>query len=310
MSEINITNKNALAWVLFLGLCLIWGSSFVLMKIGMFAPDGVPLLSAWQVAAIRILSSGIVLMPFVTKAWKKIPVPLRSTVLLSGWLGSFVPAFLFCLAESKIDSALAGTLNAVTPLFTIGIAWLFYKATINKASFWGILIGFAGCVLLFMHKSASGESEIGYALLVVLATVCYGWNVNMVKEKLPGTGSLDIAALALTGLLPFALTILIATGYFSLPLMEPLYLKASGAGFVLGAVGTAFASVMFYRLVKTAGVIFASLVTYGIPFVAICWGFVYGETITTLQMAALCIILGGVYLANRSGSNQKITESK
>ncbi len=305
-----IKNKNVLAWVLFLALCLIWGSSFVLMKIGLFDPDGKSLLSAWQVAAIRIVSSGIVLIPFAKKAWKNIPVTLRSTVLFSGWLGSFLPAFLFCLAESKIDSALAGTLNAVTPLFTIGIAWVFYKATISKASFWGILIGFAGCVLLFMHKSASGESEVGYALLVVLATACYGWNVNMVKEKLPGVGSLDIAALALTGLLPFAAAILIASGYFSLPLFEIGYIKASTAGFVLGAVGTAFASVIFYRLVKIAGVIFASLVTYGIPFVAIGWGFLYGEEITMLQIAALCVILSGVYLANRSNMKKKQKEPK
>jgi drug/metabolite transporter (DMT)-like permease len=300
MSKKNIENTEVLSWLLFTGLCLIWGSSFVLMKIGMFDSGGQSLLSAWQVAAMRVFSAGLVLLPFVAQAWKKIPKSLRGNVILSGWLGSFLPAFLFCVAESKIDSALAGTLNAVTPLFTIGIGWLFYKSIISKASFWGILIGFAGCILLFMHKSAAGESENGYSLLVVLATVCYGWNVNMVKEKLSGVGPLDIASLALSGLLPFAGIILMATGYFSLPLMEAPYLKASVAGFILGAVGTAFASVLFYRLVKIAGVIFASLVTYGIPFVAIGWGFIYGEKITLLQVAALCIILSGVYIANRN----------
>jgi len=300
MTKKKFENKEVQPWLLFMGLCLIWGSSFVLMKIGMFDKSGQYLLSAWQVAALRLCAAGLVMLPFVVTAWKKIPASLRGNVILSGWLGSFFPAFLFCVAESRIDSALAGTLNAVTPLFTIGIGWLFYKSIITKASFWGILIGFAGCIFLFLHKSAGRESEVGYALLVVLATICYGWNVNMVKDKLPGVGSLPIASLALSGLLPFAGIILVTSGYFSLPLLETPYLRASAAGFVLGAVGTAFASVLFYRLVKIAGVIFSSLVTYGIPFVAIGWGFVYGEKITLLQVAALCIILSGVYLANRT----------
>lgn len=289
-----------LAWVLFAALCIIWGSSFVLMKIGMFDSTGAPVLSAWQVAAIRIVASGLVLLPFVPGAWRRVQPGVRGIVFFSGWLGSFLPALLFCLAEAKIDSALAGSLNATTPLFTIGIAWFFYRQPIGSQKLWGIVVGLSGSLLLLAGKlQSTGWVQVAYGSLVLLATVCYGWNVNVVKEKLSGTGALDIATLAFAGLLPFALLLLTASGYWQLPLTEVTFAKATAAAIVLGAVGTAFASIIFYKLVQLSGIVFASLVTYGIPFVAIGWGMVYGENIGLLQVLALLIILLGVYIANR-----------
>jgi drug/metabolite transporter (DMT)-like permease len=77
------------------------------------------------------------------------------------------------------------------------------------------------------------------------------------------------------------------------------YLFSTAASVVLGIMGTALASIFFYMLVKRAGVLFASMVTYGIPFVAVCWGLIYGELITMLQVGCLGIILVGVYLTNK-----------
>ncbi len=291
--------RNNLKWFLFSLLCIIWGSSFILMKLGMFAIDGSPLLSPLQVAAIRILTSGIVLIPFALKAFSQIPKDLRKMVLFSGWLGSFIPAILFCVAELKIDSALAGTLNAVTPLSTLVIGWAFFKIKIPASKISGVLIGFAGCSLLFFLKPVKGNENSFYGLLVIAATLCYGWNALLVKQHLTGVSSLSIAAAAFTGLIPFSFALLVFTGYFSLPLHSYAYIKASSAATLLGVLGTAFASVIFYRLVKMAGPVFASLVTYGIPFVAIAWGFIYGESIGVLQVVALGFILAGVYLVNK-----------
>lgn len=303
-------NKN-LKWVLFVFLCLIWGSSFVLMKLGMFAPDGGALLSPIQVAAIRILSAGIVLIPFLPTALKHIPPNMRLYVAWSGWLGSAVPAVLFCLAESKIDSALAGSLNALTPLSTLAIAWLFYSYKIAGAKFWGIIIGLAGCLLLFAGKEGTSQwQHPWYAFLVVLATICYGWNVNMVKRRMAGLAALDIATFAFACLIPFALALLWTSGFFALPLTEKPYVKASGAAIILGVVGTAFASVIFYRLVSLSGIVFSSMVTYGIPFVAIGWGVVYGEQITIVRLLSLLVILLGVYLANRNAPQQQKVEKE
>jgi drug/metabolite transporter (DMT)-like permease len=290
---------NSLKWLLFILLCLIWGSSFVLMKLGMFAPDGSAVLSAWQVAAIRIFTSGMVLLPFAITAWKRVTPALRGIILVSGWLGSFIPAILFCLAESRIDSALAGTLNAVTPLSTLLIGWLIYRVPVAKSKLWGILIGLAGCILLFMQKAFNSVHHPGWAGLVLVATLCYGWNVHLVKQKLSGISAMDIATLAFSGMIPFSLLLLVVSGYFSLPILEPIYARATLAASILGIIGTAVASVIFYRIVKLSGALFASLVTYGIPFVAIGWGWVYGEKINIIQVAALAIILGGVYLTNK-----------
>jgi drug/metabolite transporter (DMT)-like permease len=300
-----IKAQNQLKWALFVFLCLIWGSSFVLMKLGMFGADGSALLSPLQVAAIRILSAGIVLIPFIPKAIQRIPPSMRLYVAWSGWLGSAIPAVLFCLAESKIDSALAGSLNALTPLSTLAIAWLFYSYKIAGPKFWGILIGLAGCLLLFTGKAGTAQWQYpGFAFLVVMATICYGWNVNMVKRRMAGLAALDIATFAFAGLIPFALLLLWISGFFALPFYETAYLQASGAAILLGVVGTALASVIFYRLVRLSGIVFSSMVTYGIPFVAIGWGVIYGEQITWVSMFSLLVILLGVYLANRSSPQQ------
>lgn len=265
----------------------------------MFSREGTLLLSAWQVGSIRILSSGIVLLPFAIGAFSRIPKSLKGIVFISGWLGSFIPALLFCFAELQISSAFAGTLNSITPLNTLLIGWLIYKIPIAKAKATGVLVGLSGSFLLLAAKSGGQSYAPVYGLLVVIATICYGLNVHLVKQKLGGITSLDIASLAFAGLIPFSLAVLVFTGFFSLPLTEASYLKAVGASTLLGVAGTAFASVIFYRLVKMAGPVFASLVTYGIPFVAIGWGFIYGETISLLQWLALLFILVGVYLANR-----------
>jgi drug/metabolite transporter (DMT)-like permease len=292
---------SAFAWLLFISLCLIWGSSFILMKLGMFTPDHGTVLTANQVAAIRILSASLVLLAFAPGAWKRLPSTGTGIyVFLSGLLGSFFPAFLFCLAESKIDSSLAGTINAMTPIFTLLIATIFFNNKIALHKWLGIAVGFAGCLLLFVGKGTASGGSYSYAAYAVLATVFYGINVNMVRQRLMQVPSLDIAALAFSFLLLPSLAVLYFSGFFQLPLLKAPYLGAILASATLGIIGTALASVLFYILVKRAGIVFASLVTYGIPFVALGWGILYGEKIADTQMLALLIILSGVYLANQN----------
>jgi drug/metabolite transporter (DMT)-like permease len=298
--------KSATAWLLFVVLCLIWGSSFVLMKMGMYNHAGEQVLSAYQVAALRMVSAGILLVPFAAGALRRLPnFKTGQYIFLSGLLGSFFPAFLFCMAETKIDSTLAGTANAMTPLFVLLVSTIVYKTKIPGGKWVGILLGFAGCLLLFAVNSAGSIGANWYVLLAVAATILYGINVNMVRHRLQGVGSLDIAAIAFAFLIPPALGVLVATGYFDMPLATKPLLIATGSAIVLGMVGTAIASVLFYVLVKRAGIVFSSLVTYGIPFVALGWGMVYGEKISALQMAALGIILAGVYWANRTEKQEQ-----
>ncbi len=257
------------------------------------------ILSPFQVASIRLISAGLVLLPFAIKAMKHIPSNKRWIVILSGLLGSFFPAYLFCIAETKIDSALAGILNALTPLFVIITGVAFFQLHIKMKQLIGIVIGFVGLCLLVLLGNNISLSYFSYALLVLLATLFYGINVNVVGKFMHGIGSLEIASMAFIFLIIPCSIILYITGYFALPLGNSAYIKSTMASAILGIFGTAIASILFYMLVKRAGAIFASMVTYGIPFVAIGWGIWNGEQVNVQQVGCLAIILGGVYLVNK-----------
>lgn len=280
-------------WSLFTILSLIWGSSFILMK------EGMKTLTPYHVASLRILSAGVVLIPFARKALAQIPKEKLLLVILSGLLGSFFPAYLFCVAETRIDSSLAGIMNALTPLFTIIIGIAFFQLKAGRRKIIGVLVGFIGLCLLIAPKGDFRFEDFYYSLLVLLATVFYGINVNMVGRHMQGVGSLNIASLAFVFLIIPTLVILYVTGYFALPLLQTAFITSTLASVVLGVFGTAIASILFYMLVKRAGTLFASMVTYGIPFIAVLWGLWGGETITLLQVGCLGIILLGVYLVNK-----------
>jgi drug/metabolite transporter (DMT)-like permease len=263
------------------------------MKVGMDK------LSAYQVASLRMLTAGLVLLPFVKKAWQSIPRNRVGLVMGSGLLGSFFPAYLFCLAETKIDSAMAGILNALTPLFTLLVGILFFQLKARKIQIIGTCIGFLGLVLLITTSNEVHLSNLSYSFLVMAATLMYGFNVNMVGRYMRGFRAIDIAALAFVMLIIPSLIILLMTGYGSLSFWQGEYLQSTLAAGILGILGTAIASILFYILVKRAGPVFASMVTYGIPIVAIGWGLLRHEYIGDKQVLSLLIILAGVYLVNR-----------
>ena len=292
-------NNKFIGWGIFILLCFIWGSSFIMMKWGMYDANQQAVLSPYDVAALRLLSSGLVMLPFLAGPLRTLPAKTIRYVLVSGWLGSFFPAFLFCIAETKIDGALAGSLNSLTPLFVIITGALFFRLKTGKQKIVGVIIGLLGSGLLMYANYSRPFGYIAFGGFVLLATFFYGINVNMVYKTLAGVSSMHIAAIAFTGLIPPSLAVLFITGYFKLPLADHAYAISTLASCILGVAGTALASVLFYVLVKKAGGLFASLVTYGIPFVAILWGIYYHEKITYLHIVSLLIILAGVYLATR-----------
>lgn len=267
--------------------------------------EGLVSLSPYQVASLRIVFSGVVLLPTALKFFRHVPKDKIFIIFLSGLLGSLLPAYLFCIAEEGIDSALAGTLNSLTPIFVIITGALIFKSKTSANKVLGIIVSFTGSILLLLSKGHMQENQnLLYISYVVLATIFYGINVNMVHRYLHNIGSLQIAAVALTLNAIPALIVLAATGYFSLPLTEKGVLLSTGAAAVLGIMGTAVASIIFYMLVKRAGAVFASMVTYGIPVVAIIWGVIYKEDVGWKQVLCLALILAGVYVANRKAKEK------
>jgi drug/metabolite transporter (DMT)-like permease len=280
-------------WLVFALLSLVWGSSFVLIK------EGLRSFSPYQVASLRMLFAGLVLVPFAIKALPQIPKEKMGLVLISGVAGNFIPAFLFCIAETQIDSSLAGILNSLTPLFTILVGISFFKVQTNITKVIGVIIGFIGLCFLFAAGKDMSLRNMSYAGLVLMATIFYGINVNMVGRYLQNIGALNIASVAFSFLVLPSAAILFFTGYFNNNFTNQTVIQSTLASAVLGIIGTSLASILFYYLIKRAGVIFGSLVTYGIPIVAVCWGMVYGEKITPMQYVWMGVILIGVFIANR-----------
>ena len=261
--------------------------------------EGLKAFSPNQVASLRMLSAGMVLLPFAFKALKQIPREKMGLVIFSGILGNFIPAFLFCIAETQIDSSLAGILNSLTPMFTIIVGVLFFKVQTSFIKIIGIIIGFIGLSFLLAAGKDVSLHNLSYASLVLLATLFYGINVNLVGRYMQNLGSLNIASIAFAFLIIPSLLVLFFTGYFSKNFSDPLVLKSLLASSLLGIVGTSIATILFYFLVKRAGILFGSLVTYGIPVVAVVWGLLDGEKLNFIQVLCLALILLGVYIVNR-----------
>lgn len=281
-------------WGVFLLLSLTWGSSFILMKIGLesFTP--------WQVASLRLVAAGLALLPFLPKAIRQTPINKLPVIILSGILGNGLPAFLFCLAETEIDSSLAGILNSLTPLMALLTGLIIFKSPIKKAQLAGVGVGLLGVVLLFSSKGINTNGHWYYSLLVVAATVSYGTNISLVHHYLKGFGSLQLGSIAMffCGLVTFP--VLLFSDFFPQFATDHAPWRSLSAGLVLGVMGTGVAAVLFYLLIRRAGSMFASMVTYALPVVAIGWGVLAHETVTWIQVLCMGIILLGVYLVNRA----------
>ena len=164
-SIFRVMNGNVMKWFLFIGLSFIWGSSFILMK------EGLEGLNAFQVASLRIVASGLVLLPLAIKSIKLIPANKLLPVFLSGTMGSLLPAYLFCIAEQGIDSSMAGALNSLTPVFVIITGALFFNNKASKQKVIGVFVAFSGCVLLFSCCRFCCFRVCGAAVVVIVIDI-------------------------------------------------------------------------------------------------------------------------------------------
>ena len=282
-----------ISWSIFILLCFIWGSSFILMKVSSHG------LTAPQIAGLRIFSAAIIFIPFAFFHISKVPRKKIALLVITGLLGNLLPAFCFAIALIKIDSSLAGILNSVTPICVVIAGILFFRDRIKTKKIIGVLVGFAGLCLLTITQNNITLNNLGYSLLVLLATISYGINVNIVSHFLKEVKPLHIATVSLAFMSIPSGCLLWQQGFLQLDLADSIVKWAVFNSILLGIVGSAFATFLFYILVQKASGLFASLVTYGIPFVALFWGFADGEIISITTLICFAIILIGVYLANR-----------
>ena len=285
---------NQKRWIFLIFLSLIWGSSFILMKRGLesFTPI--------QVGALRVSIAATTLLVFGFKHLRIISKKNILQLFLAGLLGNFLPAFLFAIAQSQLDSGITGILNSLVPLFTVVIGIYIFRIKVKSIQVIGIVIGLVGTLILIMKGAeVNTDTNYYYALFVVAACVSYAFNSNLIKKYLYKEKAFSITVSAFSMFLIPSLIILFSTGFFTEYTFQPQQNTSLMYIAILAIVGTAISVAIFNQLIKISSPVFATSVTYLIPIVAVTWAIVDGESLHWIQLLGTVIILSGVYLVNR-----------
>lgn len=278
-------------WGYLLVLSLVWGSSFILIKKGLIG------LSAIQVGSLRIIFAALFLLLIGFKSLSLIPREKWKYIALTSVFGTFIPAFLFALAQTEIDSSVSSILNSLTPLNTLILGALVFGVSFQRRQVWGVIIGLIGSLLLVFNGAMHHpDQNYYYAILVVIASVCYAVNVNLIKRFLSDLTPLSITTGNFLFLVFPALTILYFTGFYDVLAVEKVQHSVYFI-MILGVIGTGIANILFFKLIQISSPVFATSVTYLIPVVAFCWGLLDNEMLTAVQFVGAFIILIGVYLS-------------
>ena len=280
---------------LYLGiLAFVWGSSFILMKKALIG------LTPIQMGALRVLIAGVVLLLIGFKSLKEIQKRHWKHIVTTSLLGTFFPVFLFAYAVKGIDSSIVSILNSLTPLNTFIFGALVFGFTFKRKQLLGIFIGLIGTVILILKGADLNPNQnYWYAILIIIASIGYAFNVNIVKKYLHDISALSIVVGNFLLLVIPALIVLYFTDFFSTYELTETNINSLGYITVLAILGTGVAKVLYNKMVHLATPVFASSVTYLIPIVAIIWGVLDGEKLSLVQFLAGVIILLGVYLVNK-----------
>lgn len=291
-----MNEKPSTASLLLLGtLTLIWGTSFILIK------QGLKVFSADEVGSLRVASAALFLLPVAIVKLKEVQPGDYWKLFASGMLGIFIPAFLYATAQTRMDSSVAGIINTLTPLCTMIIGAIIFRLRFSGFAIAGIILGFAGTLLLSLSRSSGSTLNFNaYALFIVLACMMYGTNLNFIKFKIPHITAITITSVSVMLIGPLAFVYLFGFTDFTHKLQtQDGAWKAFGFVTLLGLMSTAVATILFNKLVKITTPLFASSVTYLLPIVGVGWGMLDGERLQPLHFIGMAAIIGGVYIANR-----------
>lgn len=288
------TKLSARSYVILIVLAIIWGSSFILIKKSLLAFD--PL----HLAAMRLIIAGGAFLPILFFQRKNVDWSLWDKFLIVSLAGSGIPAFMFFIAQTEISSSVSGLLNSLTPIWTLLLGIVLFKQPFEKGKLAGVLVGLVGAVLLIMFGNKMGiQGNLWYGVLALIATICYGISVNVVKEYLQEVPSLVISSITLVFSGSLALIYLFTTDVqLSFTWTDQMWYSLWSL-VLLSLASTFFATILFYRLVKDTNAVFASSITYLIPIVAFIWGFLDGEALTVLHALAMLLILVGVWIIKK-----------
>lgn len=287
-------SKSNISWVIFIGLALIWGSSFILMKRGLES------FHFWEVGALRLSIAFWFTLIIGFRKLKKLKWADRKGILIVGILGNGLPYMLFPIAISEIDSSVVGVINSMVPLFTLLVGFVFFKLGVKRLQVFGIVLGFVGATILINPFQASLGSHWYYIFFALLASLCYALSINTISNQLSHLDSMSITLFSLLIVGIPATAYLVYGGVLNDVWQSTTDLTNLGYIVILAVAGTSIAVILFNYLIKISSPIFSASVTYFIPIVALAWGWWDGENIGITTFLGIASILGGVYLVNKA----------
>tara|TARA_B110000093_G_scaffold152254_1_gene167172 strand:+ start:309 stop:1184 length:876 start_codon:yes stop_codon:yes gene_type:complete len=288
-------NTEQKKWFFLFILAITWGSSFILIKKGLQG------LSPLQLGSLRTVISALFIFTIGFKSLKTIQSHQWKWIVITGFLGTFFPSFLFAFAETEVDSGVVSILNSLVPLNTILIGLAVFKITSTKTQVFGVILGFIGAsMLIFNSMELHPDQNYLYAGFVVLATVMYASSVNIIKRYLQDVKPIAIATGNFVAIVIPAVLVLSFSNFFTTQTFENDVIYSSiGCVAILSLFGTVMAKIIFNTLIQISSPVFASSVTYLMPVVALLWGLLDGEVFGLNQGLASLLIVSGIYLANK-----------
>jgi drug/metabolite transporter (DMT)-like permease len=285
-------------WILLLILALIWGTSFLFTKVAVHATAPATIVLA------RVFTGAVTLTLLLFAAGLRFPPPGKIWVqfVALGIMGNALPFFLITWGQHGIDSGLAGILMAIMPLATLLLAHYFVdgeRMTTRTAV--GFIGGFAGIVVLVgpsaLRELGGTRSDIERQAAVLAGALCYAINVVLAR-RLPPTHVLVVSAATLSAATFVMLATLTMQGH-GLAAMLPTS-RSLPSVLWLGFMSTAAATLIYFRIIASAGATFLSLINYLIPVIAVVAGtMLLGEQLDASALLALALILGGVALSQQ-----------
>ncbi|MEP1123891.1 MAG: DMT family transporter [Ilumatobacter sp.] len=276
-------------WGLFVSVALIWGASFLFIDIGLDAfPPGL-------ITFLRIGSGALALL-VLPKPTVTIAADDRARLVLLSVIWVAIPFTLFPIAEQYINSSVTGLLNGATPIFAASVAAVLLRQRARGPLLAGIVVGFVGISLISLPSIGDGASGARGVVLVLAATVCYGFAINLAAPMQQRYGSLPLMtrmlALATVWTAPYGLWEIGDASWEVGPFVAVL---------VLGVFGTGVAFAIMGALVGRVGSTRASFITYLIPVVSLALGIAFrGDTVAPLAVAGIVLVIGGALLASRA----------
>ncbi len=284
-----------LDFALLVAISLVWGSSFLAIKIGLRSFD------PFSLAASRVFIAGLFMFLVARLRGEIFPTqrPILKSLAIMGLFGS--SAFiLISFGQQYLSTSTAGIMLAFGPLNLLFLAhFMTHDEKLSLPKLLGFGFGFAGVALLFGSSGFANIETEGFGMaLMFIASIAYALSMIFVR-KIRGVSSINIA----TGFLVMAALITVPISLvFDPPWAHDITFEAALAVLFLGIMSSGISSILLIFLVKRSGATFASYSNYLTPLVAVLWGVTFlGETMNQNTWLALVLILGGVAIANLLG---------